>query len=223
MNKSDSITVHDEQAAEYDHQVREYRWFGPEIVFGMCFEYVNPEDRLLDIGIGTGLGTLPFAKTGLEIFGIDGSIEMLKICNSKEFATDLKQFNLQNTPLPYSDNFFDHVISCGVFHFFGDLEPLFKEVSRIIKPGGIFGFTVFAQTAEKTEKTGSQNPEGYSQIQSNWDTLMFMHSDSYIEKLLQGCSFEMLKCLKFLVLSGQEDIEDLCYAYVAQNAPSKSR
>ena len=223
MNKSDSITVHDEQAAEYDQQVREYRWFGPEVVFGMCFEYVNPQDRLLDIGIGTGLGSRPFAKTGLEIFGIDGSGEMLKICNSKEFATDLKQFDLQNMPLPYSDNFFDHVISCGVFHFFGDLEPLFKEVSRIIKPGGIFGFTVFAQTTEKTEKAVSQNPEGYSQIQSDWDTLIFMHSDSYIEKLLQGCGFEMLKWLKFFVLSGKEDRDDLCYAYVAQSAPSKAR
>jgi len=177
---------------------------------------------LLDIGIGTGLGSLPFAKTGLKIFGIDGSGEMLKICNSKEFATDLKQFDLQNMPLPYSDNFFDHVISCGVFHFFGDLEPMFKEVSRIVKPGGIFGFTVFVQTTEKTEKAGSQNLEGYSEIQSNWDARMFMHSDSYIEKLLQGYGFEMLKCLKFFVLSGQEDIEDLCYAYVAQNVPSKA-
>jgi hypothetical protein len=80
MNKSDSITVHDEQAAEYDQQVREYRWFGPE-----------------------GLGSMPFAKTGLEIFGIDGSVEMLKICKSKEFATDLKQFNLQNTPRPFGN------------------------------------------------------------------------------------------------------------------------
>jgi len=52
---------------------------------------------------------------------------------------------------------------------------------------------------------------------------MFMHSDSYIKKLLQGCGFEMLKCLKFFVLSDQEDIEDLCYAYVVQSAPSKAR
>jgi len=58
---------------------------------------------------------------------------------------------------------------------------------------------------------------------SDWDTLMFMHSDSYIEKLLQGCGFEMLKCLKFFVLGGQEDVEDLCYAYVAQNVPAKAR
>jgi predicted TPR repeat methyltransferase len=63
----------------------------------------NPQDRLLDIGIGTGLGSMPFAKTGLEIFGIDGSVEMLKICKSKEFATDLKQFNLQNTPRPFGN------------------------------------------------------------------------------------------------------------------------
>jgi len=62
MNKSDSITVHDEEAAEYDQQVREYHWFGTEIVFGMCFEYVNPQDRLLDIGIGTGAWLLAICQ-----------------------------------------------------------------------------------------------------------------------------------------------------------------
>lgn len=93
MNNSDSITVHDEQAAEYDQQVREYRWFGPEIVFGMCFGYVNPQDRLRDIGIGTGLGALPFAKTGLKIFGIDGSGEMLKICKSNPVGYSVSLFS----------------------------------------------------------------------------------------------------------------------------------
>jgi len=59
----------------------------------MCFEYVNPQDRLLDIGLGTGLGSLPFAKTGLEIFGIDGSGEMLKICKSNPAGYSVSLFS----------------------------------------------------------------------------------------------------------------------------------
>ncbi len=216
MKKNDIIRGHDECAAEYDQQVREYKCFAHEALFGLNFEYVNPHERLLDLGIGTGLGSLPFARAGLEVFGIDGSIEMLKICKSKDFAKDLKQFDLRNTPLPYSDGFFDHVISCGVFHFFGNLEPMFKEVSRIIKPGGIFAFTVLAQTPEKEEKAVSHNPQGYSEIQSDWGVTVFMHSNRYIERLLQGCGFDKLKEFKFLVWSGQEDIDDLYYAYVAQ-------
>ncbi|MCK4736719.1 MAG: class I SAM-dependent methyltransferase [Methanophagales archaeon] len=216
MKKNDIICGHDECAAEYDQQVREYKCFAHEALFGLNFEYVKPHERLLDIGIGTGLGSLPFARAGLEVFGIDGSIEMLKICKSKGFAKDLKQFDLRNTPLPYSDGFFDHVISCGVFHFFGNLESMFKEVSRIIKPGRIFAFTVLAQTPEKEEKAVSHNPQGYSEIQSDWGVTVFMHSNRYIERLLQGCGFDKLKEFKFLVWSGQEDIDDLYYAYVAQ-------
>jgi len=222
MKKSNSIHVHNEQAAEYDQQVREYKWFGPEVLFGLSFEYVSPHDRLLDFGIGTGLGSLPFAKVGLEVSGIDGSMEMLKICKSKDFTKDLKQFDIRNTPLPYSNGFFNHVISCGLFQFFGDLEPMVKEISRIIKPGGIFAFTIFAQIPEIEKKGVSHNLPGYSEKESDWDTMLFMHSNRYIEKLLQSCGFDILKELKFLVWSGHGGIDDLCYAYVTQSAPSKS-
>ncbi|OEU62804.1 MAG: hypothetical protein BBJ57_00075 [Desulfobacterales bacterium PC51MH44] len=210
MKRNDIIREHDEQAAEYDQQIFQYGWFAPEALFGMSFEFVNPHDRLLDVGIGTGLGSLPFAKAGLEVFGIDGSMEMLKICRSKNFAEDLKQFDLQNLPLPYSDGFFDHVISSGIFHFFGDLEPICKEISRIIKPEGIFAFTIAA-----LEETADCNQEDYSERLRN-GVPEFMHGNRYIQKLLQDSGFNRLKVLKFLVWSGQEDDDDLYHAYVTQ-------
>jgi hypothetical protein len=52
--------------------------------------------------------------------------------------------------------------------------------------------------------------------------MLFMHSNRYIEKILQSFGFEILKELKFLVWSGHEGIDDLCYAYVTQSVPSKS-
>jgi len=58
VKRSDIVRIHDEQAAKYDQQVREYKWSGHEVLFGMGSEYVNPHDRLLDIGIGTGLSGL---------------------------------------------------------------------------------------------------------------------------------------------------------------------
>ena len=59
----------------------------------------------------------------------------------------LKVVDLQTTPLPYADNVFDHVICCGVFHFFDALETILQEVLLVIKPGGSFAFTVAAQTS----------------------------------------------------------------------------
>jgi predicted TPR repeat methyltransferase len=216
MKKNDSIRTHDEHASEYDQEARETGWFGPEVLFGLCFEYVSPHERLLDIGIGTGLGSMPFARAGLEVFGIDGSAEMLEICRSKDFAQDLREFDLRGMPLPYSDGSFDHVISCGVFHLIGDLEPIFKEVFRVIKPGGIFAFNILAETPEKEEKVVSRNPQGYSEIRSDWGVPVFMHSGRYIEKLLQGSGFLGLKELKFLVRGLQEGADDLACAYVTR-------
>ncbi len=215
MEKNDSISVHDEHASEYDREARETGWFGPEVLFGLCFEYVSPHERLLDIGIGTGLGSIPFARVGLEVFGIDGSAEMLEICRSKDFAEDLREFDLRGMPLPYSDGSFDDVICCGVFHLIGDLEPIFKEVFRVIKPGGIFAFNVLAQTSEKEGEVVSHS-QGYSEIISDWNVPVFMHSGEYIEKLLQGSGFDRLKELKFLVRGLHEGIDDLACAYVTR-------
>ena len=218
MEKVDSISAHDREAAQYDQQVREYNSYLHDALFGMSFEYVNPHDRLLDIGIGTGLASLPFAKVGIEVFGCDGSTEMLKVCESKAFAKELKVFDLQNTPLPYSDGFFNHVICCGVFHFFGDLEIIVKEVLRIIKPRGIFAFTVAAQTFEE-EKATDHNPQGYSETPTPWGVAIFTHSDGYIANLLQDHGFDMLKIQKFLIRGGPGDSEDILFrVYIAREA-----
>ena len=96
MENVDAISAHDQEAAQYDQQVRDYNSYVHDALFGMSFEYVNPHDCLLDIGIGTGLASQAFAKVGLEVSGCDGSTEMLKVCESKAFAKDLKVFDFHH-------------------------------------------------------------------------------------------------------------------------------
>ena len=187
----DSIQSHAQYADSYDDKAREYGWCGHELLFGMSFEHLSPDSRLLDIGIGTGLSSVLFAKAGLEVYGIDGSPEMLKICEAKHIAKQLKQHDINDLPLPYSESFFQYIVSCGVFHFFGDLEPIFRDVSRIIKPGGAFLFTVKAQHYDETDAPNASNryrseisPEGVE---------IFTHDKRYIKKLLQLCRFEESK------------------------------
>jgi len=210
MEKVDRISAHDDEAAQYDQQVREYNCYSHDILFGMSFEYVKPRECLLDIGIGTGLASLPFAKVGIEVFGCDGSTKMLKVCESKAFTKELKVLDLQDIPLPYSDGFFNHVISCGVFHFFGELKPIVKEVLRIIKPGGIFAFTVAAQTTEEEMRTGD-NLQGYSEMPTPWGVPIFTHSKGYIANLLDAHGFDMLKTQKILIRGGPEDSDDMLF------------
>lgn len=219
MENVDTISAHDREAAQYDQQVREYESYAHDALFGMSFEYANPHDRLLDIGIGTGLASRAFAKAGLQVYGCDGSAEMLKVCESKAFAKELKIFDLRNLPLPYSDSFFDHVICCGVLHFFGDLEAMSKEVLRIIKPGGIFAFTVAAQTSDEEAASGD-NRQGYLKTPTPWGVPIFKHSGGYVADLLQANGFDVLKTQKLLMRGGpEEDSPDMLFrVYVAREA-----
>ena len=222
MKNVERISAHDKEAAQYDQQVREYDCYAHDVLFGMCFEYVNPHECLLDLGIGTGLASLPFAKLGLEVFGCDGSAEMLKVCESKTFATELKVLDLLDTPLPYSDDFFNHVISCGVFHFLSELDPIIKEILRVMKPEGIFAFTVAAHTIEEELRMGD-NLLTYSEVPTPWGVSIFIHSDGYIISLLQAHSFDILKTQKLLIRGGPEDKEDLLFkAYVTQQTGAVS-
>jgi predicted TPR repeat methyltransferase len=210
MEQMDSIRAHDQEAAEYDQQVRDYRAYGHDVLFGMAFEYVRPHETLLDLGIGTGLASWPFAKAGLKIYGLDGSAGMLQVCESKAFAEELKRFDLRSSPLPYPDDAFDHVISCGVFHFFDELDPVVEEISRVIRPGGVFAFSIAGQTSEEQDVSGDESV-GYRRKPTPWGVSIYAHSVGYIEELLQHGGFETMKAQKILMWSGKEDVGDLLF------------
>lgn len=196
-----SIEPYTRFADSYDKKVREYGCFAAEILFGMSYEYVAPGSRMLDIGIGTGLSSAPFAKAGLEIFGIDGSEEMLRACKTKKIAKELAQRDLNDLPLPYAPSFFDCVVCCGVFHFFGDLEPVFAEIARILRPGGVFSFTVMVKFPG-SEADVSDTAENYRPENSAEGVVIFTHERRYIEGLLHSNGFDGLKEQLVLVKDG---------------------
>jgi len=39
----------------------------------MGFEFVGAGEKLLDIGIGTGLASMHFSEIGLKVYGLDNS------------------------------------------------------------------------------------------------------------------------------------------------------
>jgi 2-polyprenyl-3-methyl-5-hydroxy-6-metoxy-1,4-benzoquinol methylase len=83
LHTNDTITQDSQSAIEYDSQARVTNWFGPRVVFGLAYEFIKPDDSLLDLGIGSGLSSVLFHQAGLKVFGLDGSSEVLKICKSK--------------------------------------------------------------------------------------------------------------------------------------------
>jgi predicted TPR repeat methyltransferase len=196
MQGKDSRQAHDESAADYDRLAREYRCFAPETLFGLCFEYVQPGERLLDIGIGTGLCAALFAKAGLRVSGIDASREMLNMCKAKGIAVELRQHDVRATPWPYPDSAFDHLTACGMLHFLDDLAPIFREAARLVRPKGLFAFTTKIPTQLGLDSCSKEIISGVA---------IFSHGNSYIEKLAAGSGFELLKALE--ILMGMDQVE----------------
>lgn len=90
-------------------------------------------DKLLEVGCGRGEFLKGFIELGIDGYGVDQNDNAKKICLNSE----IKIADLENKLLPYKDNFFDVIYSKSVVEHFFYPEKLFKEMHRVLKPGGI--------------------------------------------------------------------------------------
>lgn len=99
--------------------------------------------RLLEVPVGTGGMTCNKYKAiaKANIIALDYSEDMLR--QAKRLFTENGLINvtcMQANPnsLPFSDEAFDVVLSMNGFHVFPHKNRVFREISRILKPGGVF-------------------------------------------------------------------------------------
>jgi len=99
-------------------------------------------NTILDAGCGPGIVTSKIFTLfpSNVIIGSDLSIHMLEKAKSKNPRQALL---IQSDIIypPFCDRIIDLVFALGVFDYIDDLEQLFAQVSRILKPHGLFIFT----------------------------------------------------------------------------------
>ncbi len=183
----------------YDDEAEATGWYGPEVAFGLTYAYVQPVESILDIGIGTGLGSILFRKAGLEIHGMDISPQMLDACRSKGFSS-LHLHDLGKTPYPFDSESIDHAVCAGVFNFFSDLSPVFQETSRILRKGGLFVFVV----GDRAENEAHAIEVGAEHTNSEKTVTMYIHSGKQIAEWMARYGFEPLRSLSFTVFMDRE-------------------
>ncbi len=199
--KKSVIEHYNSFAEEYDElaKSKEYAWISPDVIFGLTFEYLDKGERLLDIGIGTGLSSINFHNYGLEIYGIDGSEKMLKKCREKNITKILRKVDLGDEKIPFKNKTFDIAIADGLLYFLRDPERIIEEVRRILKDGGIFSFTVEGKKGNENVKYVKIGKDIVSKaVLEKTGVFVYRHDFNKIERMLSKNNFEILKKLNFL-------------------------
>ena len=99
----------------------------------------NNQNRILDLGAGTGILSFPLSKRSKQLVAVDFSFKMLKKgldSTSKAESIEWQQANVCN--LPFESKTFDVVISCGLItHIVPDhFEAFIAEMSRVVTQDG---------------------------------------------------------------------------------------
>lgn len=134
-------------ADEYDKDLVEglgYR--APELVADAANRFVKKTDApLLDIGCGTGLTGRAMLEGGeWTLHGLDVSREMLAQAMEKGIYDELILGDL-NEPLELADDTYAGAISSGTFTHGHVKADALCEISRVLRPGAPFAFTVHSE------------------------------------------------------------------------------
>jgi SAM-dependent methyltransferase len=144
----DSPLMRQVRAEAYGKDVGQHSWVtAEELEQHIARLKLSPTSRLLDLGCGPG-GPLAFVVSMIRCHGIgvDLSAEAVTVGGARATALGLEELiTLRvadlNQPMPFADHSLDAVMSLDVILHLQDRGQLFRDVARLLAPGGRFLFT----------------------------------------------------------------------------------
>lgn len=109
------------------------------IIFSML--QIEKRDTLLDLGSGTGYFAHVCNKQKAATFCLDISFRNLLSVKERE-DRNIALINAEAEKLPFLEKSFDKVLSTEVIEHIKDDATALKEISRILKPGGVLVLSV---------------------------------------------------------------------------------
>jgi predicted TPR repeat methyltransferase len=142
---------------------------------------------VLDLGCGTGLVGAAIATSGItagagDLVGVDLSRKMLEKARVKNVYTRLEQADVQGMMQGEPAASYDLIVAADVFIYVGRLDGIVTEVKRLLRPGGLFGFSVEALEGAR---------QGYLLM----STGRYTHAVRYLEELASDGGFRVLAAL----------------------------
>ena len=124
--------------------------------------------KALEIGPGMGRILKPLSNFFEEVYGVDVSPNVVKLCreNTRNISNCKVYENSGSDLSMFNENFFDLCYAYLVFQHIPEktiIKKYFKEISRVLKGGGLFWFTAYgdvelARTSHNTQIGVQFNP-----------------------------------------------------------------
>ena len=144
-----NVLYHDWEAGTYDE-----KWsisydercisYATDVFNSVAGEDGQPYQHAMELGSGTGFFLLNLMQGGVAKKGsvTDLSPGMVQVAlrNAEKLGLDVDGRVADAEQIPYDDATFDVVVGHAVLHHIPDLDRAFREVLRVLKPGGRFVF-----------------------------------------------------------------------------------
>ena len=103
---------------------------------------VEPGMDLLDVACGTGNASVPAAKAGARVTGLDFAPALLEIARERasDAMVEIDFVEGDAQELPFEDASFDRVLSTFGHMFAPDHARTAAEMKRVLRPGGTIAF-----------------------------------------------------------------------------------
>ena len=155
----------------------------------------------LDLGCGTGLCGPLLKAFVAEVDGVDLSAQMLARAQKLGVYRRLVQADIIEH-LQGIDMHHDLVCAADVFTYIGDLDALFSAVRRVLRPGGLFGFSVEAASDDVDFELR--------------DSLRYAHSRRHVVDLAQRHGYALLQCVQQPLREDQRRPIDALYVVLTR-------
>lgn len=150
---------------------------------------------VLEIAAGTGRVTRHIREcipTSAKLIASDISEDMLLVAKKKLNHLDIDWQIIDAQKLPFSDNSIDLVVCCFGYMFVPDQPKAFKEVYRVLKPGGHFLFTTWDKLENNAASFSARSiAEKYldNPLPKSYNLATSMNDEAVIRSLLEDTGF----------------------------------
>lgn len=176
---------HDEEGIETIKNMNENHKEISEFAFSLI--QVGSSDEILDIGCGGGVNIEKFLKlTSGNVNGLDYSeVSVAESIKRNQKAVDdgrCEVIQADVKSMPIEDESYDLASAFETIYFWPDIKETFKEVSRIIKPGGQF------MIAQGTDGNHPDDEEWLATVEG-----MHVYTAPELEEYLLDAGFKSVK------------------------------